>query len=151
MKPVFFFLTLCCFIPLISFVAFTPSPAINLAEDVLVHTNQFRQSKGLPGLIMRKELNEIAQSHSADMAAGRVGFGHAGFSTRNSKSKKSISTLNSFAENVAYGAASGSAVVSMWKNSSGHRRNMLGRYKYIGIGTAKDRQGRIYYTQVFAG
>ena len=85
------------------------------------------------------------------MARGRVGFGHGGFAKRNSIAKKKINPLSSFAENVAYGATNGKEVVKMWKNSPGHRRNMLGRYKFIGIGTAKDKRGRIFYTQVFGG
>jgi uncharacterized protein YkwD len=101
-------------------------------------------------LIMRNDLNKIATRHSEDMAKGRVAFGHAGFYKRDAMAKKDIKQLSGFAENVAYGPTSGKQVVSMWKNSPGHRRNMLGRFKYIGIGIAKDKHGRIYYTQVFA-
>ena len=100
---------------------------------------------------MMKDLNAIAQKHSEDMARGRVGFGHGGFDQRSAMANKAIKHLHGFAENVAYGASTGKQVVTLWKNSPGHRRNMLGRYKYIGIGVAKDRQGQIYYTQVFAG
>lgn len=85
------------------------------------------------------------------MASGRVAFGHGGFAQRNAKANKEIKGLHSFAENVAYGATSGREAVALWKSSPGHRRNMLGRYRYVGIGIAKDRQGRIYYTEVFAG
>lgn len=99
---------------------------------------------------MREELNEIAEKHSVNMANGKVGFGHAGFNRRETEAKKEINGIRSFAENVAYGASTAKEVVNMWKGSTGHRRNMLGDYKYIGIGTAKDRAGRIYYTQVFA-
>jgi uncharacterized protein YkwD len=122
-----------------------------LVKDVLAQTNKFRKSKRLPVLIMNDELNAIAQKHSADMARGKVGFGHAGFSKRNNLAKKVIHPLSRFAENVAYGATSGKEVVTQWKNSPPHRRNMMGGYKYIGIGIARDRRGRIYYTQVFAG
>ena len=85
------------------------------------------------------------------MARGAVGFGHEGFGHRNNMANKIIKHMHGFAENVAYGPTTGKAVVDLWKNSPGHRRNMLGPYKYIGIGIAKDGQGRIYYTQVFAG
>lgn len=98
-----------------------------------------------------KGLNTIARKHSEDMAGGRVGFGHEGFGKRNAMANRVIKHMHDFAENVAYGPTTGTAVVNLWKNSPGHRRNMLGHYKYIGIGVAKDRQGRIYYTQVFAG
>ncbi len=121
-----------------------------LVQEVFHQTNQFRKSQGLNQLTMRDDLNKIAQRHSEDMARGRVAFGHAGFYKRDAMAKKDIKQLSAFAENVAYGPTSGKQVVSMWKNSPGHRRNMLGRFKYIGIGIAKDKNGRIYYTQVFA-
>ncbi|MEP7110865.1 MAG: CAP domain-containing protein [Ferruginibacter sp.] len=151
MKRTFLFATLSCLALFLSLNSFSTGRNAGLVDDVLSQTNSFRRSKGLPNLIIRNELNAIAQKHSADMARGRVGFGHDGFEKRNAQANRKIRQLHSFAENVAYGATSGKAVVSMWKNSSGHRRNMLGRYKYIGIGTAKDSHGRIFYTQVFAG
>ena len=83
------------------------------------------------------------------MANDRVDFGRNGFAERNAEAKRAIRNLHNFAENVAYGPKSGKEVVSMWSTSPGHRKNMLGNYKYIGIGIAKDRQGRNYYTQVF--
>ncbi len=151
MKRKYFLLSIICLSVFISLSAYAPISDTNLVEDVLTQTNKFRRSKGLPALIIRKELNEIAQRHSSDMARGRVRFGHSGFDKRYSQARKKVRSLNRFAENVAYGATSGKHVVTMWKNSAGHRRNMLGHFKYIGIGTAKDRRGRIFYTQVFGG
>lgn len=135
----------------ISLVSFSPHSGTSLANDILSHTNKFRRSKGLSVLIVNEELNAIAQKHSVNMAKKRVGFGHGGFSQRDAQARRRIKSIHSFAENVAYGATTAKQVVTMWKNSPGHRRNMLGRFKYVGIGIAKDRQGRIYYTQVFAG
>ncbi len=129
--------------------SFAPRSNGNLAEDVLIQTNRFRISHGLSELIINKELNKIAQKHSVDMANDRVDFGHNGFAERNAEAKRVIRSLHNFAENVAYGPKSGKEVVNMWSTSPGHRKNMLGHYKYIGIGIAKDRQGRNYYTQVF--
>lgn len=142
------FVCLSLFVILISF---SPRKNTNLVLDILSHTNQFRKSEGLPVLIISKELNTIAQKHSEDMARGRIKFGHTGFANRNAIANKEIKHTSTFAENVAYGPTSGKAVVRLWENSPGHRRNMLGRYKYIGIGVAKDRNGILYYTQVFAG
>lgn len=149
MKRPFLYVTVICLF--VSLLSFSPPKNTGLVQDVFSLTNQFRKSEGLPKLIMREELNEIAQKHSEDMAKGRVGFGHAGFAKRNALANKKIKQVHSFAENVAYGATSGKAVVTMWENSPGHRRNMLGPYQYMGIGVAKDSQGRIYYTEVFAG
>ena len=151
MKARFLLSGFTCFALFIRLTSFSPYIHSNIVGDVLSQTNKFRKSKGLPALIVNTELNAIAQKHSADMASGWVGFGHAGFSKRNDMAIRAIKSVGRFAENVAYGAISGQEVVTDWKNSAGHRRNMLGPYKYIGIGIAKDRRGRIYYTQVFAG
>jgi len=120
-----------------------------LDQDVFRYTNQFRKSKGLSALAMRDDLNEVARKHSENMASGKVAFGHDGFQQRQAKVRQIIKPWHSMAENVAYGVSTGKDVVSIWKKSSGHRANMLGNYTYIGIGTASDRQGRIYYTQIF--
>ena len=136
----------------ISLLSFTTEKPLTdgLAEDVLKYTNQFRKSKGLKILEMRDDLNAIARKHSEDMASGRCSFGHSGYDLRVTKIKKTIKPCDGFvAENVAYGASNGKEAFDIWKNSSGHRKNMLGDYKYIGIGTARNRKGVIYYTQIF--
>ena len=130
-----------------TFLSFVPFNA-GLTEEILVHTNKFRRSKGLPSLEMREDLNAIARKHSEDMARGRRAFGHGGYQQREKQVRKIFQSCT-MAENVAYGSTSGKDVVTEWKNSAGHRRNMLGNYSYIGIGTARDRQGRIYFTQIF--
>ena len=137
---------------IISLLSFTTGKPItgDLAEDVLKYTNQFRKSKGLKALEMRDDLNAIARKHSENMASGRCSFGHSGYDLRVSKVKKTIKPCDgNIAENVAYGASNGKEAIDIWKNSSGHRKNMLGDYKYIGIGTARNKKGVIYYTQIF--
>jgi len=133
----------------VSLNSFLPDINTSLVTDVLKQTNQFRKSEGLPVLTMKQGLNQIAQKHSQDMALGRVAFGHDGFGDRQAKAGKEIKGMRTFAENVAYGANTAREVVTLWKNSPGHRRNMLGNFKYIGIGTAKDSKGQIYYTEIF--
>ena len=151
MKRFYLIVTLTCLGLFVGLNSFYPEENASLVQDVLSQTNQFRKSKGLPELIIRNDLNEIAQKHSSDMARGRVGFGHGGFEKRNAMASQKIIPMKNFGENVAFGASTGKEVVTMWKNSSGHRKNMLGRFRFIGIGIAKDKQGQIYYTQVFAG
>ena len=124
------------------------SPANQLANDVLKYTNDYRRSKGLKELVMKDDLNSLARKHSEDMAKGRLNVGHSGYDQRAAKVKKIYGTWM-VAENVAYGARDAKEVFSIWKKSSGHRKNMLGNYKYIGIGTAKSKRGVIYYTEIF--
>ena len=98
---------------------------------------------------MNDELNELAEKHSKNMASGKVAFGHDGFQVRTEKVRKKLNDAL-VAENVAYGQFGGKEVVEQWKKSSGHRANILGKYKYIGIGIAKSKNGMIYFTQIFA-
>ena len=147
------------FIPRISFIFLVSCLLIftsaipfkeGLTEDILKYTNQFRKSKGLRVLEMREDLNEIARRHSEDMASGKRSFGHSGYNQRVVKVQKTIKSFSgSMAENVLYGASNAKDAISIWKNSSGHKKNMLGNYKYTGIGTARSRRGVIYYTQIF--
>jgi len=136
-------------ISLLSFTSEKPS-LDGPVEDVLKYTNQFRKSKGLKALEMRDDLNAIARKHSEDMARNRCAFGHDGYDLRVSKIKKTVKPCDGYiGENVAYGARNGKEAFEVWKNSSVHRKNMLGDYKYIGIGTASNKKGVIYYTQIF--
>ena len=123
--------------------------AQSLRDDVLKYTNDLRKAKGLPALEIRDDLNELALKHSTNMAKGKTSFGHDGFDDRRNAVHKFLPSMNAFAENVAYGATTAKDVVQMWNKSSGHRRNMLGNYRYIGIGIAADSDGVLYYTQVF--
>jgi len=120
-----------------------------LNDEVLKYTNQFRKSKRLPALEMRDDLNGIARRRSDDMATGKRPFGHDGFNQRESEVQKIVQPFSEMAENVAYGATTGKEVVQMWKDSPSHRENMLGNYKYMGIGTAVDNHGTIYFTALF--
>jgi len=124
------------------------SNAGNLDKEVLKYANEFRRSRKLPALIMQDDLNTIARKHSEDMARGRKSFGHGGFEKRSVQIRKDY-PMCTIAENVAYGSPDAEDVISQWKKSSGHRQNLLGDYKYTGIGTARDRKGILYYTQIF--
>ena len=134
-----------------SFLFFSKEVSINagLTEDVLKYTNQYRSSKKLAAFDMKTDLNAIARKHSEDMARGRRSFGHGGLKQRQAQIQKLYKSYSGMAENVAYGARNGKEAFNIWKKSRGHRANMLGNYKYIGIGTARDKRGRIYYTQIF--
>ena len=149
MKPFFLVAPVICILFIACLSSFSPAGNDGLVDDVLTETNRFRKSNGLPELQLREELNTIAQQHSNNMAKGKVSFGHDGFNRRNNMAVKSMGSIHGFAENVLFGASTGRDAVNMWKTSEGHRKNMLGDYKYIGIGTARNKRGIIYYTQIF--
>ena len=131
------------------FVSFLPVHQSDLVNDIFKHTNQFRKSNGKSSLLLRDDLNEIARKHSAEMASGKKKLGHGGFQQREALIRRKFNTSGIIGENVAYGAESAKEVVTLWKNSPDHRKNMLGNYKFIGIGTASDRKGNIYFTEIF--
>jgi uncharacterized protein YkwD len=131
-------------------LSFGPGPKGSLREDVLKYTNEFRKLNNLPRLEINQDMNAIAQKHSQDMAAGKVGFGHDGFARRTEDIKKKLKYCGSFAENVAFGVSTGKDAVELWQHSAGHRKNMLGDFKYIGIGIATGKNGQTYFTQIFA-
>lgn len=137
------------FIFFLCFVSFSSVKQSDIVNDIFKHTNQFRKSNGKTSLLLRDDLNEIARKHSADMASGRKSIGHGGFQQREALIRRKLNTMGIIGENVAYGANTAKEVVALWKGSPAHRKNMLGNYKYIGIGTASDRKGNIYFTQIF--
>jgi len=134
----------------------TPSTASNEAssspkfiEDILENVNQYRASKGLSALTLNNVISAEAEKHSEDMANGRVAFGHDGFSSRIQKISSQLGPAKMSAENVALGNLTAKQVVTNWINSPAHRENMEGNFTLTGIGTAKDKSGVIYFTQIF--
>lgn len=123
--------------------------ASSLEKDILRYTNEFRQSKGKSILIMENVVNAQAEKHAINMAKGKTPFGHQGFKDRVRAIKSETGFISAAAENVAYGNMSAKEVVQGWINSPTHRKNLLGNYTHIGIGVAKNKNGRLYFTQLF--
>ncbi|WP_298713734.1 CAP domain-containing protein [Chitinophaga sp.] len=121
----------------------------SMEEDILFFVNKFRRTKGLKPLALNSVLSKEARGHSKAMASGKTGFGHEGFESRIDDISKSIGTVRAAAENVAYGNLSAEAVVDGWIKSPGHRKNMLGDFNLIGIGTAKGKGNIVFFTQIF--
>ncbi|WP_185845213.1 CAP domain-containing protein [Nonomuraea sp. WAC 01424] len=94
-----------------------------------------------------------AFGHSSDMAAKNY-FDHTSKDGRSFMDRIRAAGFTggtAFAENIAFGQATPASVMSSWMNSSGHRANIMNcRYTVIGVGAAKNAQGRIYWTQDFA-
>lgn len=126
-----------------------PPSKRKLTKEILDYTNQLRARKGLPALQLMDAINDVAENHSRDMARHRVGFGHTGFNSRFTTLRKKIPGSFLMAENVAYGRDSAKEIVDMWKKSPQHRKNMMGNYRYIGIGVATNSSGISYFTQIF--
>ena len=125
---------------------------INLAgmeRDILYYINEYRRSLGEPALQMIEAASEQAGEHSADMAKKVTPFGHSGFNKRVNTITKQIGSVSSAAENVAYGELTAKEVVKGWLRSPGHKKNIEGNFTLTGIGVAKDKNGVLFFTQIF--
>ena len=120
-----------------------------MASEILSHINRFRASHGLSPLVMNDTVSAEARTHSRSMANHAVSFGHDGFQQRLSHLVHTIPHATGGAENVAYNYKTAKIVADGWIHSPGHRQNILGHYNLTGIGIVSDRNGKLYYTQMF--
>jgi uncharacterized protein YkwD len=121
-----------------------------MENGILQQVNAYRRKIGKPALQMMDAASTQAEIHSRNMAQQKTAFGHDGFESRISNIRKqSSATINSAAENVAFGELTAQKVVDGWLHSPGHKKNIEGDYNFTGIGVARDKNGRIYYTQIF--
>jgi uncharacterized protein YkwD len=121
----------------------------NIQNAVLFYINQYRQQHGLSKLTIDSHIVIQAKQHSQDMANHRMPFGHKDFTKRIAKLHAQIKNSGGGAENVAYNYKNAQEVVRQWLRSPGHKKNIVGKYNLTGIGVARDKQGRLYYTQIF--
>lgn len=120
-----------------------------IQDTVLLHINEYRQQHGLSKLKIDNHIVVQAKQHSLDMANHRMSFGHKYFPQRIAKLRSQIKNYNGGAENIAYNYKNGREVVKQWIRSPGHKKNILGNYNLTGIGVVRDKQGKLYYTQIF--
>lgn len=118
--------------------------------NILALVNAYRAKESLPPLVNNSEIASAAEQHSREMAEKKIPFGHDGFSQRMHGLFKEIAGANGGAENVLYADVDDAkTVVRAWLNSSGHRKNIAGRFNLTGIGIAHDKNGRVYLTEIF--
>jgi serralysin len=104
--------------------------------QVVALTNQFRAENGLAPLALNAELSNTAQFHSQDLASQDY-FSHTGKNGSSPWDRAEMFGygMTAMGENIAAGQTTPAAVVEGWKNSPGHRANMLNAsYTEIGVG-----------------
>jgi hypothetical protein len=112
-------------------------------QGFLSAINSSRSSAGLPPVSMDGGLQSHARNHTAAMiAAGQI------FHSSSGELKAAAgSGWSKLGENVGRGGTV-SSLHEAFMNSSGHRKNILGDYNYVGIGTDSN-SGVLYVTVVF--
>lgn len=101
--------------------------------------NQVRTEHNLPTLKVSWKLQKMAHNHTLDICETHEGGRHSDYD-------------ENYAENLASGTRLSPAVaVKLWMESGGHRANMLGDHKSIGIGIASkpSRCQCVFYTVIF--
>jgi hypothetical protein len=111
--------------------------------DFLSLINSSRASAGLAPLKSQGGLASYADSHTAAM----VEAGEIFHSSSSQLAAAGGSGWDKMGENVGRGQTPGS-LHDAFMASSGHKKNILGDYNYVGIGTASQ-DGYLYVTVVF--
>jgi uncharacterized protein YkwD len=146
-------LILCIFFLFLAKAVAAPPPftATELANQkaVLSYVNSYRAKHHLKALQLNPVITAVAMQHSLDMAKHKIPFGHKFFSQRITLLSRKIDHSAGGAENVAYHSHGAQAVVHNWLASPLHRKNIEGDYNLTGIGVARDKMGRLYFTQIF--
>lgn len=123
------------------------------AIESKVHTlvNQQRAKAGLSPLSYNWELARVARYKSIDMMNKNY-FSHTSptYGSPFNMMENFGIRFSAAGENIAMGQRTPEEVMNAWMNSPGHRANILSNnYTQIGVGFAKDKNGRTYWTQMF--
>jgi len=122
-------------------------------QKILELVNVERANNGLKSLTMNAELSKVATLKSKDMANLNY-FSHTSptYGSPFEMMKQFGISYRAAGENIAMGQTSPEQVMQGWMNSPGHRANILNAsFTQLGVGVAKDSNGRIYWTQQFIG
>lgn len=110
--------------------------------------NRQRLIRGLPAQMQDERLNAAAQKHAEWMQSRRrMSHRGAGFSSPSQRIAAEGYRFSSIAENVAAGQTSVAQVMAAWMKSRGHRNNILGRNREIGLGRAGNYWCVVFGTQ----
>jgi uncharacterized protein YkwD len=135
--------------------AWAEDPQIARLEQQLHRdVNDFRASEHLVSLARRADLDAVARGHSEDMVR-RAFFAHQnpdGLLWHDRIDRAGITGYTMAGENVAQTNEPdpNRAVLTGWKNSPDHRRNLEFRaFNATGVGIARAPDGRFFYTQLY--
>ena len=120
-------------------------------QEVFSLVNQIREENGLKPFVYNETLAETARAHSQDMI-DRNFFDHYNPDGQSPFDRMRANGIrySMAAENIAVGYPSPEAVVEGWMNSEGHRANILGGCRELGVGLALGGSYGYYWTQCFA-
>ena len=111
------------------------APTLHPVETYLIQkVNAERARYGLQPLQYDPNLQESARRHCAWMV----------------RNYSMVHSSGPYAENIAMGQPTADNVMVTWMNSSGHRANILGNYRCIGVCGYTAPNGTVYWCQQFS-
>ena len=112
--------------------------------------NTERTKNNLNILSYSEKATTSSRKHSEDMMIKNY-FDHTNKENKSPFDRMEEEGINykNAGENIAAGQSSAIYAHHAWMNSLGHRKNILGDYKYIGVGVIFGGYYNIYYTQNF--
>ncbi|GGG06376.1 CAP-associated domain-containing protein [Paenibacillus abyssi] len=130
----------------------TPSQALRQSYERQVFdlANAARANFGKPAFVWDDLIAGTARKHSKDMAVNRY-FDHNNLRGESPFDRMEADGIafRMAAENIAAGQRNAIFVHAGWMNSLGHRKNVLGDTKRLGVGVEFGGEMKIYYTQNF--
>ena len=131
------------------------SPSGKVFQEV----NSYRRSIGKQDLQRHPGLDKLAQDHCEYLRKHRGEFSlyganvsHIGFEGRVAVARARYQMSN-MSENVASanhpGQAPAPILVSLWKGSKGHHKNMSDDWTHTGVGLVTDSDGTVFSSQLF--
>ena len=126
-----------------SVMALSPAAHAGPGEgDFFNRANQARASYRLRGYVSKADLVTVARRHATRMAAQKRIF-------HNPNLAREVTGWSAVGENVGMGGDV-APIHNAFMNSRSHRANILDRgFAEVGMGTARDTNGRLYIVQVF--
>lgn len=110
--------------------------------------NGFRAENGLPALRFDPVLDQVAERQARAMAA-RGDLSHSVDGTLPERVRAYGYDVAAAAENIGWNYRSVPAVITGWKNSAGHRKNLLNpRVRDVGFAAAAGPNGEPYWALV---
>lgn len=135
-------------------------PDTSLSSRLHQEVNSYRRSQGARELQRHAGLDRLAQQHCEYLRQHRGSFtlsgknvSHFGFEGRALIARERYQMEN-ISENVAAANHPGKdpapVLVSLWKGSKDHHKNMVDDWTCTGIGVAVDSDGMVFATQLFS-
>lgn len=120
------------------------------ATDMLFQAvNAERARLGLPPFAWHDRTGQAAGAHAADMAAHeRLQHTGSDGSDAGTRLRSAGVVTSHWAENLGSGHRDAERLVAAWTASPAHRANLVGNFRYAGVGVAVSASGTPYWVLV---